>query len=91
MRPVHRGPTVNTIFPVTNVHYLILIDASSGYHNLRLKTKSYLTIFSCQFGRYRYTKLPFGTAPAGNMFQHKIDRIFKELPNVFNIANDISA
>ena len=31
----------------------------------------------------------FGGAPAGDIFQRKIDKIFKELPNVFSIANDI--
>ena len=25
---------------------------------------------------------------AGNMFQHKIDEIFKDLPNVFDIVDD---
>ena len=63
---------------------------SSGYHNLNLYEKSsYLTTFACQFGRYRYKRLPFGAAPAGDMFQRKIDEIFKDLPNVFGIADDI--
>ena len=35
IRPVHRGPTLNDIFPkLINVKYLSLIDVSSGYHNL---------------------------------------------------------
>ena len=67
-----------------------IIDASSGYHNLKLDKKSlYLTIFACQFGRYRYKHLPFGAAPAGDMFQSKIDEIFNNMPNVFRIADDI--
>ena len=46
----------NDIFPkLINTKYLSLIGVHSGYHNLRLDEKSsYLTIFSCQFGRYRY-------------------------------------
>ena len=36
-----------------------------------------------------YARLPFGTAPAGNMFHRKIDDIFKQLPNVFCIADYI--
>ena len=40
-------------------------------------------IFVCQFGRYRYKQLPFGVAPAGNMFQRKNEEIFKDMPNVF--------
>ena len=31
----------------------------------------------------------FGAAPLGDMFQRKIDEIFKDLPNVFSIADDI--
>ena len=45
----------------------------------------------CQFGRYIYKKLPFGAAPTGDMFQWKIDKIFKNLPNVFGIADNILA
>ena len=67
-----------------------IIDASLGYHNLQLDTKSsYLTTCACQFGRYHYKHLPFGTAPVSDMFQHKIDEIFSDMPNVFGIADDI--
>ena len=45
--------------------------------------------FACQYGRYRYKLLPFGAAPAGDIFQHKIDEIFNDMPNVFGIADDI--
>ena len=91
IRPVHRRPTFNDIFPkLNNVKYLSLTDVSSGYHNLKLDDRSsYLTTFACQFGRYRYKRLPFGAAPAGDMLQHKIDEIFKDLPNVFGIVDDI--
>ena len=67
-----------------------IIDVSSGYHNLKLDTEwSYLTMFSCPFGRYHYKCLPFGAALVGNMFQRKIDEIFNDIPNVFGIADDI--
>ena len=67
-----------------------IIDASSGYHNLKLdKQLTYLTTSACQFGMYRYKHLPFEAAPAGNMFQCKIDEIFKDMPNVFGIADNI--
>ena len=67
-----------------------IIDASSGYHNLQLDTKSsYLTSFACSFGRYQYKHLPFGAVPAGNIFQCKIDEIFNDMPNVFGIVDDI--
>ena len=76
MGPVHRGPPLNDIFPKLNkVKYLSIIDASSGYQNLTLdETSSYLTTFTCQFGRFKI--LPFGAAPTGDMFQRKIDEIY---------------
>ena len=51
-RPVHRGPTLNDIFPkLNNVKYLSPIDASFGYHNFKVdERQSYLT-FACQLGR----------------------------------------
>ena len=63
---------------------------SSGYHNIRLDERSsYLTTFACQFGKNRYKTLSFEASPTEDMFQHKINEIFKYLPNVFGIADDI--
>ena len=91
IRPVHRGPTLNDILPkLNNVKYLSFIDASTGYHILKLdKKSSYLTMFACQFGRYGYKCLPFGAASAGNMFQRKIDEIFNDMQNVFGLTDNI--
>ena len=91
IRPVHRGPILNNILPRLNsVQYMSIIDASSGYHNLKLdKQSSYLTTLSCPFGRYQYKCLLFGAVPEGNMFQCKLDEIFNNTPNVFRIADDI--
>ena len=93
IRPIHRRPTLNHILvKLNNPKYLSLIDARSGYHNLKLdKKSSYFTMFACQFGSYRYKWLPFGAASAGNMFQRKSDEIFNDMPNVFGIADDILA
>ena len=91
IRSIHRGPTLNDILPkLNNVRYLSIIDASSGYHNLKLDEKSsYLTTFTCQFGKYRYKCLPSGAVPVGDMSQCKIDEIFNDVPNVFGIVDDI--
>ena len=68
--PVHRGPKLNDILPkLSHVKYLMLIDASFGYHKLRIDEKSsYLTTFSCPFGRYQYTRISFRAAPVRDMF-----------------------
>ena len=91
IRPIHRGLTLNDILSrLKNVKYISISDVGLGYHNLQLDTQlSYLTLFICLFGRYRYKHLPFGAAPVGNMFQCKTDEIFNDMPNVFGIADDI--
>ena len=91
IRPIHRAPTLNDILPkLNNVQYMSIINAGSSYHNLKLdKQSSYLTTFACPFGRYSSKCLPFGAALAEDMFQHKIDKIFNDMPNVFGIADDI--
>ena len=91
IKPVHRGSTLSDVFPRLNyVQYLSLVDASSGNHNLKLDERSsYFTTFAYQFGRYRYKRLPFGAASAGEMFQRKIDKTFKDLHGVFGITDYI--
>ena len=69
---------------------MLIINASSGYHNLQIDMQSsYLTTFTCPFGRYDYKHLPFGAVLAGDMFQRKIDKICNDIPNVFGIVDDI--
>ena len=46
-------------------------------------------MFTCPFGRCQNKQLPFGAVPAGNIFQHKIDEIFNDKPDIFGIADDI--
>ena len=91
IRLVHREPTLNAVFSkVNNAQYLSPIDASSGYHNLKLDERlSHLTTLACQFSRFRYKRLPFGVAPARDMFKRKTDEIFKNFPNVSGITDDI--
>ena len=37
IRPIHRGPTLNDILlKLNNVQYMSIINASLGYHNLKL-------------------------------------------------------
>ena len=43
-------------------------------------------MFTCPFGRYRYKHLPFGAAPVGDMFQHKINETFND---ILGIADNI--
>ena len=67
-----------------------IINANSGYYNLKhIKKSPCLTPFACQFDGYRFIRLPFGVAPASDMFQQKINETFKDLQNVSGIADNI--
>ena len=67
-----------------------ILDCKKGYWHQELdKTSSYLTTFNLEFGRYRYTVMPFGTTIAGDIFQRKLDQCFGHLQNVIVIADDI--
>ena len=85
------GSTLNDILlELNNALYLSLIKMSSGYHSLKLGEKSpNLTAFACIFDRYRFKRLPFGATPVGDKLQRKIHKIFKHLPDVFGIADDL--
>ena len=48
VRPVHRGPTHNDMFPkLNNVKYLSVIDVNSGYYSLKLDERSSYSQHSC--------------------------------------------
>ena len=45
------------------------------------------TITNGKHNKFNY--LPFGTAPGGNIFQEKIDKLFNNIPNAWCIADII--
>ena len=69
---------------------MIVLDCHKGYWHQQLdEQSSYLTSFNTEFGRYRFTVMPFGVTVAGDVFQHKLDECFGHIPNVIVIADDI--
>ena len=70
------------------VKCLTLINASSWYENLKINEKSSYLMMFCQFAG-RYKKLLFGADPASDIFQQKLDKILRELPQIFGIADNI--
>ena len=49
---------------------LTVLDCKKGYWHQQLdEESSYLTTFNTEFGRYRYTVMPFGATVAGDVFQ----------------------
>ena len=69
---------------------ITIIDCTKGFwHEALDEESSYLTTFGTEFGRYRFTVMPFGITVAGDVFQRKLDTIFGDLPQVACTADDI--
>ena len=61
-----------------------------GYWHVELDYESsVLCTFNSPFGRYRFKRLSFGVNISQDVFQHKLDEVFKNIPNVGGIADDI--
>ena len=90
-RPHHRTPTLEDILPkLSGARYFSIVDARSGYWNLKLDYESSLcTTFNSPHGRYRFLRLPFGLICAQDISQKKADEAFGDLPGVTGIADDI--
>ena len=54
-----------------------------------MRHHSILLPLNTEFGRYRYTMMPFGATVVGDVFQRKLDQCFGHLQNVIVIADDI--
>ena len=71
---------------------LTVLDCHKGYWHQQVdEQSSYMTTFNTEFGRYSYTVMPVGATVAGDVFQHKLDKCFGQIPNVIVIADDIMA
>ena len=69
---------------------MTVLNCKKGYWHQELdEASSYLTTFNTEFGRYRYTVMPFGTTIAGDVFHRKLEQCFGHLQNVIVIADNI--
>ena len=65
-------------------------DCTKGFWHQPLdEESSYLTTFGTEYGRFRFTIMPFGITVAGDVFQRKLDTIFGHLSQVACIADNI--
>ena len=66
------------------------VDLCNGFWHLKLDAKnSRLTTFSTPYGHYRWKVLPFGIAPAPEIFQKHVYNNICDLEGVLNVADDI--
>ncbi|XP_022805060.1 uncharacterized protein K02A2.6-like [Stylophora pistillata] len=67
-----------------------VLDANHGFWQVKLATDSNkLGTFNTPFGRYSYTRLPFGIASAPEVFQNVMSHLFQDIDGVEVIVDDL--
>lgn len=91
-RPHHKIPTVEELtHKFQGATVFSKLDAKSGYWSVQLDDASQLlTTFQSPFGRYCFTRLPFGLSVSQDVFQHKMDQILDQVEGVVGIADDVA-
>ncbi|XP_062556988.1 uncharacterized protein LOC134221827 [Armigeres subalbatus] len=90
-RPHLQFTTLDEILPeLGKAKVFSTVDTKKGFWHVVLdKPSSKLTTFWTPFGRYRWTRLPFGIASAPEIFQLKLQQIIQGLKGVENLADDV--
>lgn len=90
-RPNLQFVTLDEILPeLGKARVFSTMDARKGFWHVVLdEQSSKLTTFWTPFGRYRWTRLPFGIAPAPEIFQIKLQEVIEGLAGVECIADDL--
>ena len=66
------------------------LDLRDGYWQVQLdEESSLLCTFNTPFGRYRFTRMPFGITSASEVFQKKNEEAFSGIPGIHIVADDI--
>ena len=70
--------------------FFSVVETKKGYRHVALDHESsLLCTFNTPFGRYRLKRLPFGVKLSQDIFQRKLDEVYKDVPNIMGIADDI--
>ena len=90
-REHYRLPILEDVIPdLKGGKYFYKLDARSGYWQIKLdESSSVLTTFNTPYGRYRFTRMPFGIHSAQEVFQKKVDETYQGLAGVVAIVDDI--
>jgi len=91
-RPHHKTPTVEELtHKFQGSKIFSKLDAKSGYWSVQLDEESQLlTTFQSPFGRYCFTRLPFGLSVSQDVFQLKMDQILEQVDGAIGIADDVA-
>ena len=84
-------PVIEEVLPeLGKAKVFTKVDYKNGYWQVKLnETSSLLTTFATPFGRYKWKCMPFSIAPAGEIFQSRLDQAIEGLDGVKTVADDI--
>ena len=86
--PMQTVETVISRMPSAKV--FSVLDVNHGFWQVKLaKDSSKLATFNTPFGRYSYTRLPFGIASAPEVFQNVMSHLFQDIDSVKVIVDDL--
>ena len=90
-REYYHLPTIEEITTrLTGAKYFYTLDAKSGFWQIPLdEESSVLTTFATPFGRYRYTRMPFGIHSAQEVFHKRLNDLFQDPHGVETDIDDI--
>ena len=90
-RPVYQMPTLpEHLHKLSKAKCFSLAYVREGFLHLPLDDESsYLTTMHTSYGRYRWTRLPFGIGSAPEEFQMRLKTALEGLDGTFCIADDI--
>ena len=73
-----------------NAKYFSKLDAVSGFWQIQLDDRgSKLCTFNTPFGRYRFTRMPFGIKSAPEVFQNIMSQMVEDIEGAESIIDDI--
>ena len=84
-------PVIDDLLPrLVNAKVFSVVDAKNGFWHVQLDSESsLLTTFGTPWGRFRWTRLPFGISPAPEEFQRRLECALEGLDGVKPIFDDI--
>lgn len=90
-RERHYLPVLTDVLhQLTESSIFTTLDASSGYWALPLDSESRkLTTFITPFGRFCFTRLPYGINSASEIYQRKMEELLAGIEGVHSIIDDI--
>ena len=67
-----------------------VLDAGQAFYQIRVtEAVSCLLTFNSAFGRFKYTRMPFGISSASEVWERTITEMFDDIPGVEVVRDDI--